>query len=116
MKRVRTEQARGHTIAEHWHFLFEHNERAWDLDDLEAIMTDEEITLKMLAAFPGRRDHAILRNVVRVRSRYNRGALHCQRETGRPQRISYRYLRLWPNGPVARVTARGREVERKGGI
>lgn len=116
MKRVRTEQARGHTIAEHWQFLFVHNEQAWHVGDLDAMMTDEEITLNMLAAFPGRRDHAILRDVVRVRARYNRGQLHCQKETGKPQRMSFRYIRLWPNGPIARVTARGRELERKGGI
>lgn len=116
MKRVRTERARGHTIAEHWQYLFDHNEQAWLNNDLDAIMTDEEITLDMLAAFPGRRDHQILRNVVRVRARYNRGQLHCQKETGKPYRPSFRYIRLWPNGPVARVTARGRELERKGGI
>lgn len=110
----KTKDAKGHNISEHWCYLFLHNEIAWSKDDPHAIMSDQEITLSMHSAFPGRRDSSIFSNVAKVRNRYNRGALHAQRGL-RPEKQSYAYKRLWPNGPVARITARGRILEQKGG-
>lgn len=109
---VDTSKSGGLTIGQKWVQLLDANEQAFEDGKPERVLDDQDLTAAMFLAFPGRRSSAIFRDVVKVRNRYNRGVIHCQKGV-RPARPSYRYVRLGGGG-VRRITARGRQLAELG--
>ncbi len=89
---VNTSSSGGRTVAQVWSELFAANEVAFSKGKLKAVLTDDQITAALLAAFPERWESAIFRQVQKVRNRYNRGVLSGQHKI-KPESPSRRYVR-----------------------
>lgn len=103
---VDTTHSDGLSVREYWTALFKRNEELFAAHRYSEILTDPELTDAMLAAFPDRVESRSMKQVVRVRSVYNRGVWfgNC-----RPRTQSRRYRRL-DDGTCIAVTARGRII------
>jgi hypothetical protein len=100
-------------VAEFWVHLFEQNEYFFSKGFWRWMMTDEDIAASMRHAFPNR-GSAVLRDVIRVRGRYNRGALASQRRA-LPRLRSYRYAQYGPE-LWKRITSRGKALPDEGQV
>ena len=96
-------------VQEYWCHLFRQNEitvrdKAWG-----RVLDDDDLTTRILQAFPNRWESRIFRQIGRMRSRYNRGALT---NGCRPIVQSRRYRRL--DKEVWLCTKRGRLLQKLG--
>jgi hypothetical protein len=95
----------GLSVGEYWCRLLVENEWMFAQGG-RLVMDDDDLTAAAFHAFPDRRDSAVFRDVKRLRSRYNRGVIACQR--GKVPRVqSYRYM-IAADGIAYRVTPRGK--------
>lgn len=89
---VDTSRSGGLNIGQTWCTLFEENERAFRLGRYDDVLTDEQLTDAMCAAFPKRdRKYVSFTDVRRQRGRYNRGKLT---RGVKPRKRSHRYVHI----------------------
>jgi len=88
--------------------LLARNEAAVVAKDWAAVLNDDEIYRAIMRGFPDRWESQILRDVTRIRSRYNRG----DRELEPPTVVSYRYARF--ESELWRISPRGRRLAKLG--
>lgn len=103
---VDTSFSGGRTVAEMWAHLFALNEALFRKG--EKVMDDDDIVAAMLLAFPDRAQSQVLKEVNRVRGRYNRGGLTGQDAAPPAWLRSYRYKNL--AGRAMRVSPHGRPL------
>ena len=90
-----------------WQRFFLQNEEAWAAKKHKLLLSDEQITEAMQAAFPGR-ESAIFTEVRRVRARWNRGSWGASLDAAAPK--SHRYVRN-SDGKFHRADSRGNPIE-----
>lgn len=96
----------GLSVGEYWVRLFVDNEWMFGQADGRLVMDDNDLTAAAFHAFPDRRDSAIFANVTKIRNRYNRGAIACQK--GRRPRIRSHRYHMRADGTSVRVSPRGK--------
>ncbi len=100
----------GLSVGEYWVRLFIENEWLFSNGGI-LVMDDDDLTAAAFVAFPDRQRSKIFHNVVRIRNRYNRGAIACQKSK-RPKIRSYRYHNN-AAGIAMRISARGKILPAK---